>query len=37
LSGPVENPNASTLDIVLGLLRNAFIKAIRPGLEPRRR
>jgi hypothetical protein len=37
LSGPVENPNASTLDVVLGLLRNAFIKAILPGLEPRRR
>ena len=37
LSGPVENPNASTLDIVLGLFRNAFIKAIKPGLEPRRR
>jgi hypothetical protein len=37
LSGPVESPNASTLDIVLGLLRNAFIKAILPGLEPHRR
>jgi predicted component of type VI protein secretion system len=37
LSGPVENPNASTLDVILGLLRNAFIKAILPGLEPHRR
>jgi hypothetical protein len=37
LSGPVENPNSSTLDVVLGLLRNAYIKAIRPGLEPHRR
>ena len=37
LSGPIENPNASTWDVVVGLLRNAFIKAIRPGLEPRRR
>jgi hypothetical protein len=37
LSGPIENPDASTLDVVLGLLRNAFISAIRPGLEPRRR
>ena len=37
LSGPIENPNASTLDVVLGLLRNAFIKDIMPGLEPRRR
>ncbi len=36
LSGPVENPNSSTLDIVLGLLRNAFIKAILPGLERER-
>jgi hypothetical protein len=37
LSGPVENPNASTLDVILGLIRNAFIKAILPGLEPHRR
>jgi hypothetical protein len=37
LSGPVENPNASTLDVILGLLRNAFVKAILPGLEPHRR
>jgi hypothetical protein len=36
LSGPVENPNSSTLEIVLGLLRNAFIKAILPGLERER-
>jgi hypothetical protein len=36
ISGPVENPNSSTLDIVLGLLRNAFIKAILPGLERER-
>ena len=37
LSGPIENPDASTLDIVLGLLQNAFLKAIKPGLEPRPR
>ena len=37
LSGPVENPSSSTWDVVKGLLRNAFIKAILPGLEPRRR
>lgn len=37
LSGPVESPSTSTLDIVLGLLRNAFVKAILPGLEPGRR
>lgn len=36
LSGPVENPRSSTLDIVLGLIRNAFIKAILPGLERER-
>lgn len=36
LSGPVENPNSSTFDIVLGLIRNAFIKAILPGLERER-
>jgi hypothetical protein len=34
LSGPVESPTTSTWDVVIGLLRNAFIKAIRPGLEP---
>ena len=37
LSGPVENPNSSTWDTVVGLLRNAFVKAIKPGLEPGRR
>jgi hypothetical protein len=37
LSGPVESPSTSTWDMIVGLLRNAFIKAIRPGLEPRRR
>jgi hypothetical protein len=36
LSGPIESPSPSTLDIVLGLLRNAFVKAILPGLEPDR-
>jgi hypothetical protein len=37
LSGPVESPNTSTWDMVIGLLRNAFVKAIMPGLEPERR
>jgi hypothetical protein len=37
LSGPVESPNTSTWEVVVGLLRNAFIRAILPGLEPRRR
>src|SRR5262249_22723067 len=36
LSGPVERPDTSLLDTVLGLLRNAFVKAILPGLEPGR-
>jgi hypothetical protein len=36
LSGPVERPNTSTWEVVVGLLRNAFVKAILPGLEPRR-
>jgi len=36
LSGPVEDPNASTLKIVLRLVRNAFFKAIVPGLERER-
>jgi hypothetical protein len=33
LSGPVSNPRASTLQILLSILRNAFVKAILPGLE----
>jgi uncharacterized protein DUF748 len=37
LSGPVESPNTSTLQIIGNLLRNAFVKAILPGLEPGRR
>ncbi len=36
LSGAVESPDTSPLDTVLGLLRNAFVKAILPGLEPGR-
>lgn len=37
VSGPVENPRSSTLQVLLNLLRNAFIQAILPGLEPARR
>jgi len=37
LSGPVESPASSTWDVVIGLLKNAFVKAIMPGLEPSRR
>jgi hypothetical protein len=33
ISGDVENPRASTLQIVLNLARNAFVEAILPGLE----
>jgi hypothetical protein len=32
-SGPVQSPSASTVEIVLGLLRNAFFDAILPGFE----
>lgn len=37
LSGPVENPNASTFQIVIGLVQNAFFNAILPGLDPENR
>jgi hypothetical protein len=33
LSGPIENPETSTIEIVLGLVQNAFVRAILPGLE----
>lgn len=33
LSGPVKDPRTSTLQIILGLIRNAFFDAILPGLE----
>ena len=33
ISGAAENPNAQTLETVLGLVQNAFIKAILPGFE----
>ena len=33
LSGPLENPKASTWATLIGLVRNAFIKAILPGFE----
>jgi hypothetical protein len=33
LSGPLEDPDASTLQVVLNLLRNAFFDAILPGFE----
>jgi hypothetical protein len=33
VSGPVSSPSASTLEILISVLRNAFIDAILPGLE----
>jgi hypothetical protein len=33
VSGPLANPKAGTLETVLGLVENAFIKAILPGFE----
>ena len=33
LSGRVANPDANTLEILAGLLENAFFKAIMPGFE----
>lgn len=33
LSGRIENPRTSTLEIVLGLVQNAFVRAILPGLD----
>jgi hypothetical protein len=32
-SGPAGAPHSSTVEIVLGLLRNAFLEAILPGFE----
>ncbi len=33
MSGPVENPQASTWETVVTLFRNAFFEAVLPGLE----
>jgi hypothetical protein len=33
LSGPLQNPNSNTVEIVLGLIENAFFKAVLPGFE----
>jgi hypothetical protein len=37
LSGPVEHPQASTWEIVAGLIRNAFWQAMVPGVDRRER
>ena len=33
VSGPVENPQASTWEMVMTLMKNAFFDAVLPGLE----
>jgi hypothetical protein len=33
LTGPIDDPQSSTLEIILRLLQNAFFKAILPGLD----
>jgi len=33
ISGPMDNPNLNTLQIVLRLIQNAFFRAILPGFE----
>jgi hypothetical protein len=33
VSGPLENPKASTWQTLIGLVQNAFIKAILPGFD----
>ena len=33
ISGPLQNAQASTWQAVVGLLRNAFVKAILPGFD----
>ena len=33
ISGPLENPDTSTWDTIVGLVSNAFVKAILPGFE----
>jgi hypothetical protein len=37
LSGPLENPKTSILQVLGGLVQNAFFKAILPGLKGRAR
>jgi hypothetical protein len=33
ISGPVSNPNSSTLQVIGKLIENAFIRAILPGFD----
>ena len=36
ISGPVEDPRSSTLQIIARLVQNAFFKSILPGLDKER-
>lgn len=33
ISGRIDNPNVSALDVVIRLVQNAFFKAILPGFD----
>jgi hypothetical protein len=33
IAGPIENPQASTWEVLINLIRNAFFQAILPGFE----
>lgn len=33
IHGPVDDPNANALQVIYGLIRNAFIKSIVPGFQ----
>jgi hypothetical protein len=37
ISGPLDNPNAGIIETIVGLVQNAFFKAILPGFEARLR
>jgi len=37
ISGRLDDPNASIVDTIVGLVQNAFFKAILPGFEARLR
>jgi len=37
ISGPLEKPNTSIIEAIVGLVQNAFFKAILPGFEARLR
>ena len=37
ISGPLDNPNTGIIETIVGLVQNAFFKAILPGFEARLR